>query len=131
MRIGELAAHTGSSVRALRHYEHAGVLSSVRQDNGYRSFTPEDIARVRLIRMFVSVGFTLDEIRRFAPCWQEGCSPEDPVDAEVAPEFYRRKLADIDAQLRDLQIIRDRLTTQLRELTLTGATCASHPKGLP
>ncbi|WP_082505659.1 MerR family transcriptional regulator [Deinococcus sp. Leaf326] len=131
MRIGELATHTGSSVRALRHYEHAGVLSSVRQDNGYRWFTPEDIARVRLIRMFVSVGFTLDEIRRFAPCWQEGRGPEDPVDAEVAPEFYRRKLADIDAQLRDLQIIRARLTAQLGELTLAGSTCASHPKGLP
>ena len=40
MRIGELAARTGSSVRALRHYDRTGVLSSVRQDNGYRTFIP-------------------------------------------------------------------------------------------
>lgn len=124
MRIGELAARTGCSVRALRHYEHAGVLSSVRQDNGYRSFTPDDAARVRLIRLFLSVGFTLDEIRRFAPCWQAGRGPDDPVEADVAADFYRRKLADIDAQLRDLHVIRDRLTTQLGKLTGTGPACA-------
>ncbi len=124
MRIGELATRTGISVRALRHYDQAGVLSSVRQDNGYRTFTPDDIARVRLIRLFLSVGFTLDEIRRFAPCWQDGHGPDDPAGNDVAADFYRRKLADIDAQLRDLHVIRDRLTTQLSELTGTGPACA-------
>ncbi|NTY02392.1 MerR family transcriptional regulator [Deinococcus sp. JMULE3] len=124
MRIGELAARTGTSVRALRHYDQAGVLSSVRQENGYRTFTPDDIARVRLIRLFLSVGFTLDEIRRFAPCWQDGHGPDDPAGNDVAADFYRRKLADIDAQLRDLHVIRDRLTTQLSELTGTGPACA-------
>ena len=83
-----------------------------------------NVARVRLIRLFLSVGFTLDEIRRFAPCWQAGRSPDDPVEADVAADFYRRKLADIDAQLRDLQVIRDRLTTQLSELTGAGPACA-------
>lgn len=124
MRIGELATRTGISVRALRHYDQAGVLSSVRQDNGYRTFTLDDIARVRLIRLFLSVGFTLDEIRRFAPCWQDGHGPDDPAGNDVAADFYRRKLADIDAQLRDLHVIRDRLTTQLSELTGTGPACA-------
>lgn len=124
MRIGELATRTGISVRALRHYDQAGVLSSVRQENGYRTFTLDDIARVRLIRLFLSVGFTLDEIRRFAPCWQDGHGPDDPAGNDVAADFYRRKLADIDAQLRDLHVIRDRLTTQLSELTGTGPACA-------
>ncbi|WP_119673371.1 MerR family transcriptional regulator [Deinococcus sp. RM] len=48
MRIGELATRTGISVCALQHYDQAGVLSSVRQDTGYRMFTPDDIVREHL-----------------------------------------------------------------------------------
>ena len=125
MRIGELANLTGSSVRALRHYDRMGVLSSARQDNGYRTFTPEDVGRVRLIRMFLSVGFTLDEIRQYAPCWQGDLKPGDPVPGVVAADFYRRKLAEIDGQLRDLHVIRDRLTAQLSDLERSGTTCAA------
>ena len=130
MRIGELAARTGSSVRALRHYDRTGVLSSVRQDNGYRTFTPEDVARVRLIRMFLAVGVTLDEIRRYAPCWQAGGTTADPAAGDVA-RFYRRKLAELDTQLRDLHVIRDRLSAQLGALERSGTTCAAPSQETP
>lgn len=127
MHIGELATHTGCSVRAIRHYDRTGVLSSTRQDNGYRTFTPEDITRVHLIRMFLSAGFTLDEIRQYAPCWQTTPHPDTPPNPEQTATFYRRKLHDIDQQISDLHVIRDRLTTQLHHLTRPGTTCTQEP----
>ncbi len=36
VRIGELARVTGTTARALRHYEQAGLISSERASNGYR-----------------------------------------------------------------------------------------------
>lgn len=108
-----------------------GVLSSDRLSNGYRTFLPDDVRRVRLIRQFLSVGFTLEEIRLYAPCWQTDLKPSDPVPVDVAADFYRRKLAAIDVQLRDLQIIRDRLTAQLSDLDHAGATGISPHQETP
>jgi DNA-binding transcriptional MerR regulator len=48
MVIGELAARTGLSVRTLRFYADAGVLSeSGRTEAGYRIFGPDAVARAR------------------------------------------------------------------------------------
>ena len=38
MLIGELAERTGSSTRALRHYEDQGLLAPTRDTNGYRHY---------------------------------------------------------------------------------------------
>ena len=111
MRIGELAKHTGVSVRALRHYCELGLLSPIRHSNQYREFGHGDIERVRLIRLFLSVGFCLEEIRDYAPCW---CSSEaENVSSNDIRAFYTRKLAELDAQLADMQVVRARLLLSL------------------
>jgi len=38
VRIGELARATGATPRALRHYEQAGLITSQRAPNGYRTY---------------------------------------------------------------------------------------------
>ncbi|MBO0782775.1 MAG: MerR family DNA-binding transcriptional regulator, partial [Ktedonobacteraceae bacterium] len=38
MNIGELARQTGVSIRSLRYYETKQLLSSQREENGYRSY---------------------------------------------------------------------------------------------
>ena len=40
----------------------------------------------RLIRLFQSVGFTLEEICLYAPCWQDDLNPSDPVSSDVTAE---------------------------------------------
>ena len=39
MKIGELAARTGVSIRSLRYYEQQGLLMPVRNENGYREYS--------------------------------------------------------------------------------------------
>ncbi|HEY3122298.1 MAG TPA: MerR family DNA-binding transcriptional regulator [Vicinamibacteria bacterium] len=49
MRIGELARLSGVRPATLRYYEGRGLLSRpARTDGGYRSYTPESAAQLRM-----------------------------------------------------------------------------------
>lgn len=62
--IGELARACGTTPRAIRHYERAGIIAPAgRASNGYRFFSPSIEHEIRLIMMMLSVGLTLAEIR--------------------------------------------------------------------
>ncbi|MFC4425484.1 MerR family transcriptional regulator [Deinococcus navajonensis] len=115
MRIGEVAKKAGVSVRAVRHYENLGLLRAARAENRYRMFTDEDVQRIHLIQRFLSVGFRLEEIRKYGPCWQEGYSSAAPVPAEDFRVFFQRKVAMLDSQISALQQLRDRLSEKLQD----------------
>jgi MerR family transcriptional regulator, thiopeptide resistance regulator len=64
LKIGDLAAKTGLSVRTLHYYEEIGLLSpSYRTEAGHRLYTPEDIAQLQRIVALKSLGFPLEEIK--------------------------------------------------------------------
>lgn len=116
MRIGELSRLTGVSVRAIRHYDGLSLLISRREDNRYRVFGPDDVERVRLIQLFLSVGFRLEEIREYGPCWQGDASVTQTIAAGEVAAFYGRKVAQIDRQLAALHTLRTQLKEQIDRL---------------
>lgn len=101
MRIGELSTRTGVSVRALRHYDQAGLLSSRRRENGYRDFPESEVRRVLRIRSLLHHGFTVEEIRPLAACL-DGPLDEESF-CEDALELYESRLAELDARIAELQ----------------------------
>src|SRR5262249_21323600 len=63
-RIGELAAQTGLTVRALRHYEHEGLLlPSSRTEAGHRMSSDADVARLYEVLVLRRIGLGLTAIR--------------------------------------------------------------------
>ena len=63
MRSGELAQAAGVSRDALRYYERHHLLPAAeRAQNGYRRYPPQALARVRLIRAALGIGFTVEEL---------------------------------------------------------------------
>lgn len=50
LRIGALARATDVSVRAIRHYDQQGLLTSTRAGNGYRMFPETAVTKVRQIQ---------------------------------------------------------------------------------
>ena len=112
LSIGELARETGASARSIRHYDEHGLLSSQRASNGYRTFANAAITQVRQIQRMIATGFSLAEIRAFPDCMLllEG--------AAMCPETtdaQRRRLADIERQIGDLERRRARLLKTLAE----------------
>ena len=113
MRIGELAMRTGASVRSIRHYEQRGLIRATRRASGYREFDESAIELVRRIRVLLKNGFTLEEIRSVAVDLDD--SNLGSVCGEVVA-LYRRKLADLDAQVRELQQLKRRIRARLAEI---------------
>jgi DNA-binding transcriptional MerR regulator len=106
---GELARLAGVSTDTLRHYERKGVLPTPRRaPNGYRRYPPEALARVRLVRRALGVGFTLAELATILRARDRGRAPCREVRALAA-----RKLAQVEARLAELLALREELRQTL------------------
>ena len=113
MKIGELSKLSHISVRMLRYYEEAGLLSPKRTVSGYRQFEIEDIDRVKLIHKLNNAGLTLKVIRKILPCWQHQNKKFSPC-----KEFkmgLNETLLKLDEQIQLLQQSRNLLLTLLDE----------------
>ena len=109
LRSTALARMAGVSPDTLRHYETKGLLPrAARSPNGYREYPPEALARVRLVRRAVALGFTLDELARIVKVRDQGGAPCREVRALAAA-----KLALLEGRVADLQAACDRLRTVL------------------
>ncbi|GAA2301247.1 MerR family transcriptional regulator [Nonomuraea roseoviolacea subsp. roseoviolacea] len=113
MRIGELAGRTGASTRSLRYYEQHGLITSRRGANGYREYAEDDVRLVEEIRTLLSVGFTLEDTRPFVNCLRAG--HEKGGACRDSAEVYRRKLVEIDDEIRTLLARRAEVSAQLGE----------------
>ncbi|MEV5518491.1 MerR family transcriptional regulator [Streptomyces flaveolus] len=113
MRIGELARAAGTTVRALRHYEEAGLICSERAHNGYRVYDERAVVRVRNIRHLLSVGLTLDDVRVFLPCLDGDVAAAPPSDKGL--RVARERLAVLDERIAAQTEVRDRLEAALRQ----------------
>ncbi|MFI6499774.1 MerR family transcriptional regulator [Nonomuraea typhae] len=111
MRIGELAQRAGVSTRSLRYYEQNGLISARRRANGYREYDEDDVKLVSEIRSLLTHGFTLDDARPFVECLRAGHTSGG--DCADSVEVYRRKLEEIDSEIRTLLARRAELAAQL------------------
>ena len=123
MRIGELAAKTGVSVRALRYYEEQELLVSQRSPSGQRHYPDAAVGRVELIRQLYAAGLSSRTILGILPC---------VVTGEVTPELLARLTAErdrIDERVRDLSATRARLDAIIA--TSSGSLAAGKPCEVP
>lgn len=66
MLIGQFAEKSGLSLRSIRRYDDIGLLkASGRTEGGFRVYTTDDLARVRIIRGMRALGYAHDEIKDF------------------------------------------------------------------
>jgi DNA-binding transcriptional MerR regulator len=107
----ELARLAGVSTDTLRHYERKRVLNlPTRSQSGYRRYPPEAVARVRLVRRALTIGFTLDELAGVLSERDRGGAPCRKVRTLVT-----ERLAELEARLGDLTELRDELRVLLQD----------------
>lgn len=128
MRIGELAARTGVSVRSLRYYEQQGLLAAERSSSGQRHYPDGAVDRVRLIQQLYAAGLSSKTIAELIPC---------VVDGRATPELLARLAVQrdhIDRQIADLTATRDRLDSVIIGAgtnMLTGRSCRAEGGPVP
>jgi DNA-binding transcriptional MerR regulator len=122
MRIGELAARTGVSVRALRYYEEQNLLVAERSPSGQRHYPESAADRVRLIQQLYGAGLSSGAIVELLPC---------VVDGNATPELLERLSMERDrvaGRIAELVGTRDRLDSVITGATRnlrTGQSCRS------
>ncbi|MFC3995123.1 MerR family transcriptional regulator [Nocardiopsis sediminis] len=105
MRIGELAARTGVSVRSLRYYEEKRLLIPQRSSSGQRIYAESAVQRVVVIQELYAAGLSSAVVQGLLPWIEAG---------EEAPHLLERLYHErerIDGQVRGLLDARDRLDT--------------------
>lgn len=64
MKTKELEKRLGITKDTLRFYEKEGLVKPLRDENGYRHYSEEDVRIIEIIMFFRSIEFTIDEIKQ-------------------------------------------------------------------
>ncbi len=108
--IGEVAARSGVSRKALRLYEKAGILPPTRRTgSGYRVYGPETLALLGFVTQARRLGFRLDEIKRIVTLKRSGRTP-----CKHVLDLVHLKLKNIEQALTDMSEVRGNLRGLLR-----------------
>ena len=107
MTRGVVAARAGVHAETVRYYEKRGLLPKPsRTASGYRIYTEDDVARIRFIKRAQELGFTLEEIRELL-----SLRVDPGTDRRAVREHAAAKLADLEGKIRDLERMRQALST--------------------
>ena len=60
--IKEAAQLSGVSVKTLHHYDKIGLLVPLKSENGYRTYSQDDLERLQVILYYKYLGFSLEKI---------------------------------------------------------------------
>ena len=107
LSIGEVSRRSGVAASALRFYEDAGLITSVRGPGGTRTYPRSALRRVAVIQAAKAIGMPLAEIKTALDALPSGRTPTK-ADWERLSRGWRDRL---DARIRDLQQLRDGLTS--------------------
>jgi DNA-binding transcriptional MerR regulator len=103
MRIGEVAARSGVSVRSLRYYEEQQLLTATRSPSGQRHYDEAVVERVALIQLLYAAGLSSGTILDLLPCVDTGVSTDHSLG------LLRAERSRIDARIGELTAARDKL----------------------
>jgi DNA-binding transcriptional MerR regulator len=102
LRTSQVAGQAGVNVQTLRYYERRGLLPEPeRSPGGHRLYPPETVTLLRVIKAAQRLGFTLAEVTELLEA--------DRHRHHAHPHLHERaeaKLAEIDARIDDLTIVR-------------------------
>src|SRR6266545_4706750 len=95
MRISDLAAEAGVTVKAVRYYDE------------------DDVVVVREVKALLSLGLTAEQTYPFIECLRAGNERADVCPASLTA--YRTRIAEVDQRIAELAELRARLTDLLAD----------------
>lgn len=104
MRAGEVAEAAGVNKETLRYYERRGLLNRPhRSPGGHRLYDEQSVVTLRVIKAAQRLGFTLAEVAELIEMGSRR-GRDGGLQARAAD-----KLAEVDAKIADLNLIRTNL----------------------
>jgi MerR family transcriptional regulator, redox-sensitive transcriptional activator SoxR len=116
--IGEVARRAGLRTSAIRYYEEIGLLPEAERQGGRRIYGTDVLDRLAAVRLAQRAGFSLAETRTLLSGFSEDVAP-----GERWRQMAKRKLPEIEEQMRRAEQMRDLLLRGMDCRCLTLAEC--------
>lgn len=118
--IGQASLESGIGIETIRYYEKEGIIPSTRRgSNGRRQFNQSDISRLKFIKRFRSLGFSIHDIRSL-----QSLAFSKDNSCEKAASIGERNLEIVKAKISELHEIEGALIELIRQ-------CETNPEKCP
>lgn len=99
MNIGKVSQASGVTAKMIRYYEQIGLIPAAgRSDAGYRSYSDNDIERLKFIKRSRELGFSVAEISDLLDLWNN--RNRQSADVKQLAQAHIQKLQE---RIQDLQ----------------------------
>ena len=112
MYIGKAAQLSGTTIKAIRHYEAIGLMPAPAREGGYRVYTAQSVERLMFIKCAQQLGFKLKELQEILLGYEGDALPWDRAEQAIADK--KRTLAAQIAVLQQMQAGLIEFETQLK-----------------
>lgn len=104
MNIKDVATRAGLPAKTIRYYEEIGLITPLRQANGYRAFRDSDLHKLAFIGRARSLGFSIEDCRALLALYEDRARASADVKALAAAHLTRieAKIAELQAMKRTL-----------------------------
>lgn len=106
MNIGDAAARVGLPAKTIRYYEDIGLVTPLRDPNGYRAFRENDLHKLTFLARARALGFSVEDCRNLLQLYED----ESRSSAEVK-QIARAHLDQIARKIADLREMQTTLST--------------------
>jgi DNA-binding transcriptional MerR regulator len=111
LTIGRIAQAAGVSADTIRYYERLKLIPRpARTRAGYRTYSNEDIEKVRFIKQAQTLGLSLEEIKQLLPEHGAGLS-----ECKRVRDLLSAKLEELTARLAEMRMFQRTLVGYLKE----------------
>lgn len=113
MYIGKVAQLSGTTIKAIRHYEAIGLLPTPQRRGQYRVYSEQSVELLMFIKCAQQLGFKLKELQEILRGSQGDALPWERADRAIASK--KRELAAQIAKLQSVQAGLLEFESQLKE----------------
>lgn len=110
MNIGEAAERSGLPAKTIRYYEDIGLVTPLRDTNGYRAFRDSDTHKLTFLGRARALGFTIEDCRNLLALWEDKSRASSDVRA-----IAKGHLREIEEKIADLQAMQETLSDLVRD----------------
>ena len=104
MNIGEAAEKSGLPAKTIRYYEDIGLVAPDRSENGYRTFSEQDLHKLAFVQRARSLGFSIEECRALLSLYndRERASADVKALAKAHLDQIEEKISNLQAMQKTL-----------------------------
>ena len=112
LSTGDMARLSGNTLRTVRFYEEAGLLTPVsRSDCGHRMFGPTELAKLQLVSDLREAGLSLQDIKALFEL-KAGC-PTAKDASEQMSDILTRQIEELQRKIALLRRLREELASTI------------------